>query len=284
MSSPDRPVPCRDPVETEERPNYAPGVDGFDEVTGIEFPEDAEADFVPLQTEEEAERQARRDRDPFQSDSLKAQEAFDSAAAAAAAGDEERAVQEYLRAAKIAESAREWYLAAVACQQVADFLLSPDPPCDLERAFRMYRRAIAAYEQCGLFAEARELAYRQMYIKMRRGAELGLRLSQRMELWLHWRIAGFGFRPLRVIGTAAVLVLGFGVLFWAINGVHHTAGTERVDLWQSIYFSGITFATVGYGDFVPAEGARFLALVEGFIGAFTMGLFVAVLANRLSKS
>ena len=48
-----------------------------------------------------------------------------------------------------------------------------------------------------------------------------------------------------------------------------------------MYFSGIPFATVGYGDFLPAPHARLLALTEGAVGAFTMGFFVVVLANRL---
>jgi ion channel len=48
-----------------------------------------------------------------------------------------------------------------------------------------------------------------------------------------------------------------------------------------MYFRGITFATVGCGDFLPAPHARLLALTEGAVGAFAMGFFVVVLANRL---
>jgi hypothetical protein len=48
-----------------------------------------------------------------------------------------------------------------------------------------------------------------------------------------------------------------------------------------MYFSGIPFATEGYGDFLPAPHARLLALTEGAVGAFTLGFVVVVLANRL---
>ena len=48
-----------------------------------------------------------------------------------------------------------------------------------------------------------------------------------------------------------------------------------------MYFRGLPFTTVGYGDFLPAPHARLLALTEGAVGAFTMGFFVVVLANRL---
>ena len=190
----------------------------FDEVTRDDRLSEMDADFVPL-PQAGAQAGDRHDIDPYQYHSLQAQEAFDAAVAAAMAGEEERAVQEFLRASKIAETAREWHLAAVSCQRVGEFLATPTPPYDLERALRMYRRAIAGYEQCGLFAEARELAYCEMCLKLRRSRELRLPLMHVLELLLFWATAGFGFRPLRVIGTAVFLVVAYGLLYWVLNGV-----------------------------------------------------------------
>jgi hypothetical protein len=265
-----------------EKPPSSPA--NFDEVTQDELPVDLGADFVPLEGVGEGQRPGECEIDPFQHDSLRAQEALDAAVAAAESGDEEAAVQQFLRAAKIAEVAREWHLAAVACQRVGDFLLDTTPPYDLERAFRMYRRAVAAYEQCGLFAEARRLAYRQMCLKLRRAAELELPLLQRIELALYWAIAGFGYRPMRVIGTALVTILLYGLVYWVTDGVQRPGFEGAISLSKAIYFSGVTFATVGYGDFIPAPHLRLVALTEGLLGAFTLGLFVAVLANRLQNT
>jgi len=259
----------------------ATAADAFDTVTHDDLPNEMEADFAPLPESGVAPEEQKRTADPFQYDSLQAQEAFD---AAVAAEDESESVQLYILAAKIAETAHEWHLVAVACQRVGDFLLTPRPPCDIERAFRMYRRAVAAYEQCGLFTEARRLAYRQLCLKLRRAAELQVPLLHRIELALYWAIAGFGYRPSRVIGTAMVTIVLYGIIFWAVNGVRRVGYEGPIDLWKAIYFSGVTYATVGYGDFIPAEHVRFLALTEGIVGIFTMGLFVAVLANRLSRS
>jgi hypothetical protein len=86
-----------------------------------------------------------------------------------------------------------------------------------------------------------------------------------------------------VVGLAAVIVVLFGLLYWAVGGVVAAGSKEPAGLWESIYFSGVTFATVGYGDFLPAPGMRAVAMVEGFVGALTMGFFVAVLANRLRR-
>ena len=108
-----------------------------------ELPVKLDADFAPLpevDTDPPAEIPGV---DPHHENSLRAQEAFDLAAQAVANGDEARAVQQYLKASNLAEAAREWYMAAVSCQRVGDFLLDDKPPTDLERAFRMYRRAVA---------------------------------------------------------------------------------------------------------------------------------------------
>jgi hypothetical protein len=280
-----RPVSTQEREATVHHPDSSatpPVPETFDEIVP-EVPVTAEADFAPLQELGTTERADLTEVDPYQADSLHAQAAFERAVAAAAEGDEALAIAEYLKASKIAETAREWYLAAVACHRVGDFLQHPRPPVDLERAFRMYRRAIAAYEQCGLSAEARHLTYALMRLRMRRARVLRLPLLQRLELGLYWATAGFGLRPLRVIGTAITLVLFYGFIYWATEGVVTVHAPEPLTLWHTVYFSGITFATVGYGDFFPAPHARLLALTEGALGAFTMGFFVVVLANRLKR-
>ena len=50
---------------------------------------------------------------------------------------------------------------------------------------------------------------------------------------------------------------------------------------DSLYFSTITFTTLGYGDFRPLEGlGRILAGSEAFLGAIMMALFVYTFARR----
>jgi hypothetical protein len=101
--------------------------EAFDEVMP-EAPETAAADFAPLQDLGRADRAHLTEIDPYQADSLHAQAVFTRAEEAAAQGDEALAIAHYLRAAKIAETAREWYLAAVACHRIGDFLQDLRPP------------------------------------------------------------------------------------------------------------------------------------------------------------
>ena len=253
----------------------------IEEVTP-ELPVDIQADFSPVTQHQVEERKANQTIEPSQYESFRAQDAFDRAVLAAEEGHEELAVENYLKASNLAESAREWYIAAVACQRVGDFLRTPKPPFDLERAFRMYRRAVGAYQNCGLFAEARELSYRLMYMKMRRARDLHLPWWQRIELIAFWAIAGFGHRPLRVVGAAITFILCYAILYWCIGGIAGPVPTEKITFAHAIYFSGTTFSTVGYGDFVPAPYAQLIAMTEAFLGSFTIGLFVAVLGQRLS--
>ena len=254
----------------------AVGAEPEDEVERL--PDHVEADFSP--PEDPPGRRGPKHADKSLADSERAQAAFDAAAARSEAGDEERAVPEFLRASKLAERAREWYLAAVACRRLGDLFHTPEPPYDLDRAFRMYRRAVYAFEQCGHFEDARQLSYRLMAMKLRHAADLGLRWNVRVELFLYWAIAGFGYRPRRVVAAALAVVMAYATLYRLTDGIRGPDG-EAVGFWQAVYFSGITFATIGYGDFVPAPHMRLAAFTEGALGAFAMSFFVVVLANRL---
>lgn len=236
------------------------------------LPEDVVADFAP---ESEPDEHLR--------DSVEAQRVYDRARREATAGDEKDAVVHFLRAAKLAEGAREWYLAALALRAAGDIFRTREPPYDLQRALRMYRRAVAAFEACGHFDEARELSYLVPKLRMCNGRELGVPVAKRAELFVFWLLAGFGQRPLRVLGTAVAAILGFALLYWATGGVYTQAGAPVRGFTDALYFSGVTFSTVGYGDLVPSPALRLVAMFEAVLGAFTIGLFVVVLANRLRR-
>jgi len=119
-------------------------------------------------------------------------------------------------------------------------------------------------------------------------------------------IYGYGERPWNVVIAAGVVILFSALLFSLIGignpeiielkgiAVHQNSG-NIFDLASkgllknnvirnfpdSLYFSAITFTTLGYGDFRPLEGwGRILAGSEAFIGAFMMALFVYTFARR----
>ena len=49
---------------------------------------------------------------------------------------------------------------------------------------------------------------------------------------------------------------------------------------EKLYFSGITFTTLGFGGYSPMGGAKVLAFIESFLGIFSIALFVYSFARR----
>ncbi len=96
-------------------------------------------------------------------------------------------------------------------------------------------------------------------------------------------IFGYGIQPSKVIISAIFIITLFAFLFMN-PGISNVVGIEEItsnNFFDCIYFSTITFTTLGYGDFRPLEGlGRILAGSEAFIGAFMMALFVYTFARR----
>lgn len=55
------------------------------------------------------------------------------------------------------------------------------------------------------------------------------------------------------------------------------------DLESALYFSGVTYATIGYGDLLLPEAWRFFAPVEGLVGILMCGLSTAFFFATLSR-
>ncbi len=90
------------------------------------------------------------------------------------------------------------------------------------------------------------------------------------------RLYGF-FAPLSVIGLLAVWValqvVGFGLIWWGLDGIDG-AGS----LADSLYYSGVVYFTLGFGEIVPTEAVpRIGALIEAFSGVLTTALVIGYL-------
>jgi hypothetical protein len=80
--------------------------------------------------------------------------------------------------------------------------------------------------------------------------------------------------------------LSFGILYWVVERAWPGSlfyGGEVVNRFSQadgIYFSFVTLATLGYGDFVPrTELARGLAILEAVAGQLYLGVMVARLIS-----
>lgn len=112
---------------------------------------------------------------------------------------------------------------------------------------------------------------------------LALRLLP--ELIFGRMLFGYGERPVRVLVASVLVIIFCATLYTQPGAIVFRDGPTEPSFLQSLYFSTITFTTLGYGDFYPAAygPVRYLAMAEAISGAFLMALFVVCLAKRFSR-
>lgn len=93
----------------------------------------------------------------------------------------------------------------------------------------------------------------------------------------------FGVYPPLLVLTLLVVwvfqqIVGYGLIWWSLGGV---SGVDNLS--DSIYYSGVVFFTVGFGEVVPADFVpRFGAILEAFSGVITMALVIGYLPSLYS--
>lgn len=163
----------------------------------------------------------------------------------------------------------------------------------------IYRDLKQNMENHGDYVTAGEFYYREMEMR-RKGA------SEKRRLWLEMYrfLAGYGEKPYLVIRNSFLVILLAAVLFFfcgvarvgtelplgekpdIINYSIHslTLNVETLkDFGYCMYYSIVTFTTLGYGDIHPLGYSHVLASAEALSGAFFMALFVVVFARKIMR-
>lgn len=102
---------------------------------------------------------------------------------------------------------------------------------------------------------------------------------------------GYGESPIRVVIFSLCLIFACAVAYFFLDTTAAHPVYEGVDGWSfylfeflnALYFSVVTFTTLGYGDISPVGVARFIAAFEAFLGSFTMALFVVVFVKKMTR-
>ncbi|MBA7699284.1 hypothetical protein ES703_107975 [subsurface metagenome] len=69
------------------------------------------------------------------------------------------------------------------------------------------------------------------------------------------------------------LITAFGPLYQR-TGIINSEGSVVKDHDSCLYFSAVTFTTLGYGDFRPTEQGRGIAAAEAIVGYIFLGLAI----------
>jgi hypothetical protein len=113
-------------------------------------------------------------------------------------------------------------------------------------------------------------------------------------------IGRYATDPVRVLANMVIAFLVFSVIFfvfseWMPHIGHVVAGgTETLSLndpkssilqsfGNSLYYSGITFMTIGYGDYFAWGLMKPVAVFEGFSGVFLMSYFTVAFVRKILR-
>jgi len=95
---------------------------------------------------------------------------------------------------------------------------------------------------------------------------------------------GYGEKPYRIISLSLTYIVLSAMIFCCL-GIRHTSGyflqysssaslAENLAVfYDAMYFSFVTFTTLGYGDFTPVNSGKLFAVMEAYLGAFCISLF-----------
>ena len=127
----------------------------------------------------------------------------------------------------------------------------------------------------GNFADAGELTYLEKTYE-RRGLwhdkAWGRWAASTLQSWL-W---GYGEKPWR-----PALVMAFNIVFFG-SLLHWVDPLPGKSWWEHVYFSAITYLTVGYGDLAPHSVlAQILSVICAAAGIGTFGMLIASVTKKI---
>jgi hypothetical protein len=115
-------------------------------------------------------------------------------------------------------------------------------------------------------------------------------LGQMVFRFFEWLIAdlttAYGTRWLRLLFWWVFIINIFALLYTKYDLIQTQSilNTNSIDFWEGLYFSAITFFTLGYGDYIPKNGvSQFLASIEAMLGAFFVAAFIAVFSRKFMR-
>ena len=110
-------------------------------------------------------------------------------------------------------------------------------------------------------------------------------ISNWFEFLFYRLLFGYGEKPHRILVAWIVVIISFTFLYWVSGGVVlQDINLERSNgFFNCLYFSVVTFTTLGYGDFHPVGWSRIFAGIEALSGAILMALFVVALTRKYMR-
>ena len=166
-------------------------------------------------------------------------------------------------------------------EKLHEELYREEEPLSFSALENIYRSLRQNMQRHGEYVMESKFFYREMEMR-RKGAK-----NKKNRLWfeLYHLLAGYGERPINTVGVSGLFVLVFALFYTVLGCLEYSV--ENPSLFQRIidnlYFSFVTFATLGTGDISPAtDMGKALVCCEAMIGAFLIALFVVVFVRKMA--
>lgn len=155
---------------------------------------------------------------------------------------------------------------------------------EIYRDLRKHAERAGMFKLSGRFIQ-KELTMRRYQMKKPSLARL---MSKVVDLF-----CGYGEEPLKVVNFSIGLILFCAVLYF-FSGINFEGQQYYFDanlsfttnlnhFFSCVYYSVVTFTTLGYGDITPIGISRLIAATEAFTGSFTIALFVVVFVKKMTR-
>ncbi len=104
---------------------------------------------------------------------------------------------------------------------------------------------------------------------------------------VHRILAGTGNLLAHVVVAAAevaAMLISFAVVYQKLGIIDNTRPGDALahEFWTCLYFSVVTFTTLGYGDFYPQGVGRALAGMQALTGYLVLGVLASTTARVIS--
>ncbi|MBU7027768.1 MAG: pentapeptide repeat-containing protein [Theionarchaea archaeon] len=163
----------------------------------------------------------------------------------------------------------------------------------------IYRNLKQNMQRHGDYSKAGDFYYKEMEMRKKQYTLFTPRWWGQNILHI---LCGYGEKPFWVIRNSLFIILMGAILFffcgverigtelpeedsvidYSLNALS-VSKTTFLDFGYCIYYSVVTFTTLGYGDIHPLGLSHIFASLEAFTGAFFMALFVLVFGRKMMR-
>ncbi len=160
-----------------------------------------------------------------------------------------------------------------------------DSASQIYRNLKNYFRNEGIYERSGHYYYREKVVEKKTYRHKNMGKYLGSLLLE--------SLCGYGEKPGRIIFSSLAWIFFNSFVYFVLGiekGVVEIGLSLQTGVFQNamnflncLYFSFVTFTTLGYGDLHPVGITKTFAAIEAFTGAFMLALFVLTMGRKMMR-